>query len=207
MTEIRSPRNTTEAFSDPISQLLFLGGAMGPGGASAAIDEMETQGQRDLVNSEVIPTRVNHGTDEELTALGFDLGEEVDGDPMFRRATLPKGWKREGSEHALWSHIVDSKGRKRCSIFYKAAFYDRDAFISVSTVAGAVSELMWGGEGNLVLDDEWMTREAVLNAINKLRQYEEERIALRERWNDAEGADEARTRIARLDDMEAQVER
>ena len=32
----------------------------------------------------------------------------------------------------MWSDLVDDKGRKRTSIFYKAAFYDRSAHIGVN---------------------------------------------------------------------------
>jgi hypothetical protein len=31
----------------------------------------------------------------------------------------------------MWSSIVDDKGKEMVSIFYKAAFYDRDAFYIV----------------------------------------------------------------------------
>lgn len=205
MTDTRSPRNTTNAISDPADQMMFLAASMGRGGMTDAIGEMESQGQRELLHSEVIPTRVNYGTEEELTALGFQLGERVEGDPMFRRATLPEGWKREGSEHAMWSHIVDQLGRQRISIFYKAAFYDRDAFVSINTVVGQVSDLMWGGEGQLVLDDEWMTRAAVLEAVESLRVQEQERIDLYERVNQPDSVQESRDRMARLDEMKAQV--
>jgi predicted secreted protein len=29
----------------------------------------------------------------------------------------------------MWSYIVDDEGTQRVAIFYKAAFYDRDAFM------------------------------------------------------------------------------
>jgi hypothetical protein len=32
----------------------------------------------------------------------------------------------------MWSYILDDKGRERCAIFYKAAFYDRRAHLSIS---------------------------------------------------------------------------
>ena len=30
----------------------------------------------------------------------------------------------------MWNNLYDEKGRKRANFFYKAAFYDRDAFIN-----------------------------------------------------------------------------
>jgi sorbitol-specific phosphotransferase system component IIBC len=43
---------------------------------------------------------------------------------------LPDGWKIVPTSHALWSDLVDDKGRKRAAIFFKAAFYDYNAHIS-----------------------------------------------------------------------------
>jgi hypothetical protein len=132
MSDFRAPRNPNE---DPYANaMLMLGEAMGPRGLSGAIAEQEATGQREIVNSDVIPARLNGCTDKDLIKLGFTLGETVDGDPLFRRATLPPGWSREGSEHAMWSYLLDEQDRRRCSIFYKAAFYDRDAFLSITPI-------------------------------------------------------------------------
>ncbi|MER7361851.1 hypothetical protein [Nonomuraea wenchangensis] len=150
-----TPYNTSK--TDP---LLLLADMMGPGGTSGAIERMEAQGQRQIVNSDVIPVRINSGSEEDLTALGFKLGGKVEGDPLFRYAVLPDGWKRQGSEHAMWSHIVDELGRKRISIFYKAAFYDRDAFLGVMTVYAYVGDCI-GEKRTPVLDETWATRKDV----------------------------------------------
>jgi hypothetical protein len=111
--------------------MLHLLGAMSDG-ASGYITGMEADGQRQLVNSDRLPTQVSFGSDADFEALGFVFGEPDRNDPLFRSATLPDGWKREGSDHSMWSYIVDEQGRRRVSIFYKAAFYDRDAFMSLS---------------------------------------------------------------------------
>ncbi len=93
------------------------------------ITDMEADGQRQLVNSDLLPTDVrNHPAFE---ALGFVFGDVVADDPLFRHATLPAGWKREGSDHAMWSYLVDETGSRRVAIFYKAAFYDRRAFMQL----------------------------------------------------------------------------
>ena len=60
-------------------------------------------------------------------AMGVEFGDAVD--PLFRTAVLPHGWKLKPTDHAMWSKLVDERGRTRASMFYKAAFYDRDAFI------------------------------------------------------------------------------
>lgn len=122
-----NPEDTSKR--DPI---VHLAGMMG--GASRYITEQESAGQAQLVNSTVLPIELQRpDTDADFEALGFTFGEKVD--DLFREATLPEGWTRQGSDHAMWSHIVDDQGRERVAIFYKAAFYDRCSFMRISKVA------------------------------------------------------------------------
>jgi hypothetical protein len=120
-------RNTTEAMKDPVEASLFLLDAMAghPGG----IERMEAAGQAQLVNSDRLPTDTGRDGDEAFIALGFTFEEPDPDDPLFRPATLPSGWKRQASDHSMWSYIVDEQGERRVAIFYKAAFYDRRAFM------------------------------------------------------------------------------
>jgi hypothetical protein len=98
-------------------------GTLMPGG----IERSERQGQQQLVESDTLPRAVL-GEDRALyEKLGFTFAGPVPGDDLFVFATLPPGWKKERSGHAMWSHIVDEQGKKRVAIFYKAAFYDRRA--------------------------------------------------------------------------------
>lgn len=102
-------------------------------GPSESIEASEQRGQDQLVNSEVIPTD-GSTLDKDRAALeelGFELGEPDKDDPLFREAKLPPGWKREGSDHAMWSYIADERGMRRIAIFYKAAFYDRGAHMHI----------------------------------------------------------------------------
>lgn len=112
-----SPTNTTK--TDP---MLALAEAM-IFGSSRSIEMQESRGQKELVESQVLPTE---GLDK---IHGIVIGDKVPGDPMFTYVTLPEGWKKESTDHSMWSSLVDDKGRVRASIFYKAAFYDRSAFI------------------------------------------------------------------------------
>lgn len=96
-----------------------------PGG----IEAQESQGQQELVNAEVLPAK---GDWTQLEALGVKRGAHVTGDPLFVHVELPAGWKKQATDHSLWTDLVDETGTKRASIFYKAAFYDRDAFFRVS---------------------------------------------------------------------------
>ena len=105
----------------------------------------------------------------EFEALGFTFGEPDAGDPMFRPATLPAGWQRKGSDHAMWSYIIDEHGRDRISIFYKAAFYDRDAFMSLVGLGWYVTGAVEYDEGPIIFDDEWAAPEAVRAAMTEIR--------------------------------------
>lgn len=128
----RSPRNEAKMHDD--NPALTLLEVMTNGG-DGFIEAQEARGQRELVRSEVLPVKgtTSGGGDDPIWAkIGVTLGAKVDGDPLFREATLPPGWQKKASDHAMWSHLVDDKGRERASIFYKAAFYDRDAFITVT---------------------------------------------------------------------------
>lgn len=168
---MESIRNTTEDMHDPVEASMFLLNQLGsadPGDPTAAIMHMEAEGQRQLVNSDRLPTRVLHtvGGDEAFLALGFTFGPPDSGDSLFRPATLPVGWKRERSDHAMWSYLVDEHGRHRVSIFYKAAFYDRDAHMSLETHYGYLRGVLDGDV--LVLDDVWLTRAVAVTELQTI---------------------------------------
>lgn len=116
---------------DPL--LHYLG--MQDAGQTDYILGMEAAGQRQLVNSDRLPVRILGATLADFEALGFTFGEPEPDDPLFRAATLPAGWTRRGSDHAMWSYIDDETGTPRVAIFYKAAFYDRRAFMRLEHTA------------------------------------------------------------------------
>lgn len=94
-----------------------------PGGVEA----QEAQGQRDLVNSSKLPKEMMGQSRESLVAAGVVIGS--DADDLFVNVTLPDGWKLVPTDHSMWSELSDETGKSRYEVFYKAAFYDRDAFI------------------------------------------------------------------------------
>jgi hypothetical protein len=100
------------------------------GGDPEAIDAQEAQGQSQLVVSELLPTKIR-GSRGILERAGVVFGDPLPDDPLFCRATLPPGWNKRATDHPMWSELVDETGRVRAMIFYKAAFYDRDAFVNV----------------------------------------------------------------------------
>ncbi len=129
------------------------------------IEAMETEGQQQLVHSDRMPTRLDR---EAFEAVGFTFGDPDPGDPLFMPATMPPGWKREGSGHAMWSYIRDEHGRRRVGIFYKAAYYDRDAFAHLNSLETYVREVVSEG-GQFVFDDTWATPATVTAALTSLR--------------------------------------
>ena len=98
-----------------------------PGG----IEAQEAAGQQTFVNSETLPKEMLHGcTKEKLIGMGIEFKE--DADDLFVNVILPCGWKKQATNHSMWSGLFDDKGRKRAAIFYKAAFYDRSAHIALN---------------------------------------------------------------------------
>lgn len=91
------------------------------------VEDIELSGNLRLVASDALPANCDRRA---LRKLGIKVGKPVAGDPLFRHATLPPGWKKV-SAGGLWSHIVDEHGRRRVEVFYKAAPYDRRAFARV----------------------------------------------------------------------------
>lgn len=114
---------TNTAAQDPFRSGVLLGGP-------AAIEAQEARGQRELVNADVLPTKGTWDNKPIWEAMGIKLGDRVASDDMFTHVELPAGWSKRATDHSMWSELVDDKGRKRASIFYKAAFYDRSAHIS-----------------------------------------------------------------------------
>lgn len=112
----------------------------------------EKRGQEELVGSTRFPT---NAPTVELEALGFTFGPADERDPLFRPAQLPDGWRKEGSDHDMWSYVLDEKGRRRVAVFYKAAFYDRDSFAHMVRPTSRLDDLIYGDSepATVALDD------------------------------------------------------
>lgn len=104
--------------------------AASPGG----IERSEKQGQIEQGMLETLPmegTIQGRRSDKsQWEALGFVFGEPHD--DIFVNVKFPKGWKKQCTNHSMWTDLLDEKGRKRAGIFYKAAFYDRSAHIHLA---------------------------------------------------------------------------
>lgn len=114
------------------------------GDPPTATVRQEARGQQRLVNTDLIPKRLQGVTVAQLEELGFRFyGEE---DNLFYRAELPEGWEKRPSDHSMWSYIHDAQGRCRASVFYKAAFYDRDAHMGLNRRFSCGTEPVGGWE-------------------------------------------------------------
>lgn len=99
-------------------------------GSSSPIETMEALGQRRLVSSTQLPIDGTEGDDAAAwAAMGVKLGEKTD--DLFRHVELPEGWRLVATDHSMWSDLQDDRGRRRAGVFYKAAFYDRRARVSL----------------------------------------------------------------------------
>lgn len=101
------------------------------GGAPNNILAQEAQGQKELVNSMQLPVDIDPDDKAKLVEAGVVFGDPSPGDPIFCDALLPKGWSKQATDHSMWSKLVDDTGKVRAMIFYKAAFYDRSAFMRI----------------------------------------------------------------------------
>ncbi len=105
------------------------------GGNPNAIENQEREGQKKLADSNTqLPRKVNSGaTDvrEAYRKMGITITSEGE-DSLFFNVELPTGWEVRPTNHSMWNNLVDDKGVTRATIFYKAAFYDRDAFINIT---------------------------------------------------------------------------
>lgn len=121
---------TNTAEQDPIINLFQTMSNDGSG-----ILAQEKRGQQELCKSSQLPLNTGgYGKDKSAIPmykkLGFVVAEPNKSDPLFVDVQMPKGWHVQSTDHSMWTKLVDDKGHTRASIFYKAAFYDRDAFIN-----------------------------------------------------------------------------
>jgi hypothetical protein len=102
-----------------------------PGG----IEAQEAAGQASLCReASRLPVQLNRrGSNVSWEDIerewGIQRGEVTD--KIFYSVQIPAGWKLRPSDHSMWSHLIDENGSERASIFFKAAFYDYQAHMSV----------------------------------------------------------------------------
>lgn len=140
-------------------------------GPNGYIAGMEADGGRQLVQSDLLPTSMTPADESEWTALGFTFGAVVDNDPLFRHATLPKGWARKSADDPRGSAIVDERGIDRVSIFYKAAFSDRRADMHIVNVGWQVANHAIYGDGEPTIPWDTLTAAERARAVKAIDRY------------------------------------
>jgi hypothetical protein len=181
------PRDTSKD-----SPIVNLAVTIAPGG----IEAQEAAGQAELLASTSLPTRIIGGsTDADFEALGFTFGEPNPADPLFRPATLPKGWTMTHGGSSYWTKILDERGLQRVSIFYKAAFYDRSAHMILSNLGWTVARDYIDADIEELPDG--LTADELLAVRKGAQQY----------LNDAEGYEHIYTNGDRARALIAQIER
>lgn len=113
--------------SDPkLQSLMHLAVVASGSDTYEASNIVENIGQQELKNHSVLPIK---GDWETLELWGV---KKLDAhDNLFCGCILPAGWRKETNSD-YWTVLLDDRGRKRASIFYKSAFWDREAHFSVS---------------------------------------------------------------------------
>lgn len=111
-----------------LNPLVFLAASMGEGGLTQAVDETERAGQGQMTRADRLPRAIAGLTREQLQGLGFVFGPQLD--DLFDKVIFPPGWSVTRAESALYSRVLDEKGRERGTIMYKAVFYNRDAYVT-----------------------------------------------------------------------------
>lgn len=119
----------TERLSKQNPAAILLGELVAHRVGMNAIEMMEKQGQEQLCASTVLPTEAPDACLQALEEAGIKFGDVVEGDALFRFVTLPPKWKLRSTPHNMWSELVDETNSVRVDVFYKAAFYDRRAFM------------------------------------------------------------------------------
>ena len=144
------------------------------GGGEGLIEASERQGQQQATGcgrsrSVSLPAnldRYNHGceagtTKQRLESLSIEF--PGGGDDVLQPALLPPGWRLEPTDHSMWSDLVDANGNKRGSMFYKAAFYNRSAFIRLEHRYTATSEFGEQNEAGRPIDENKYRRSCVVD--------------------------------------------
>lgn len=189
MADLLLANLTGRSAGDPMSQL---------------ITGQEAQGQREFVHSTQLPSQA-HNSDAEFEALGIVLGEPDPRDPLFRPATLPPGWERQGTDHNMWSDVVDPFGRPRIKVFYKAAFYDRRADMHIVTHVEYLRTCLWN-KVPPVLDDQWLTADTTADVLAELADEAQSEAVKADGYAETHDRDYWTGRAAEHRDEKAQIE-
>ena len=97
--------------------------------ASEGLEAVQNAEQNRARSAYRLPMEMNPSK-EAFESFGFTF-EDI-GDDVLCKATLPDGWKLKADGGGYWTYLIDEKGRKRGSCFYKGASYDRNGYMYLS---------------------------------------------------------------------------
>lgn len=110
---------------------------------NTAINNIEKQGRDNILSKTQLPIYASKINDkrfweredskelvkEKYKEIGIEIiNKEND---LFYNVKLPENIKLKPTESNYWTNLIDNNDKKLGSIFYKAVFYDRDAFIFI----------------------------------------------------------------------------
>lgn len=115
-----------------------------------AVEIMEREGTQAAAATNLLPTgsgslgEANSNSLDWLILRAWGVKPKMDevgnflpapgDDSLFVECELPEGWAIRTTDHSMWNYLVDTQGHARARCFYKAAFYDRKAFIRTNVV-------------------------------------------------------------------------
>ena len=118
----------TMSYDAMLEGLLAMAIGMSTGNASEGLEAVQNAEQNRARSACRLPRDMNP-SQETFEAIGFKF-EDIGDDVLFQ-ATLPEGWTLE-SDGGYWTYLIDEKGNKRGSYFYKGAFYDRNGHMNLT---------------------------------------------------------------------------
>ena len=134
-----------KGFSPAMLQAVLEGRGL-HAGTPEGIQESEQKGQQEILEGGLFPKRVLvngqlYGNEKQETAAWTKVKElypdlkivdECGFDDVFMIVVMPKDWKLKPMDvdhNFYWTEVFDGNDEKIAEIFYKAAFYDRQAHI------------------------------------------------------------------------------
>lgn len=128
---------------EEIQQIELLLTIMSGMDTNTAINDIEFQGRNNILSKTQLPIYASKINDKsfwkkedskELVKKKYkEIGIEIinEENDLFYNVKLPENIKLKSTESNYWTNLIDNNGKELGSIFYKAVFYDRDAFIFI----------------------------------------------------------------------------
>ena len=123
----------------------LLLGALSGIDTNTIIGNIEQNGRDKILKKVQLPIYANtingkylniKDTKEEVAKKYWEIGIKIinEENDLFYNVELPENIKLKSSDNVYWTYLIDEKNNdyELASIFYKAVFYDRDAFININ---------------------------------------------------------------------------